>query len=123
MKTIFVSYILNLLFIQVVSANKFLRISDNSVSNSPPASREQHRSSYLRIDAKPRIPSNNNKQGWDEEEKKEVMMELNQMGKFAEEYDEDGDDIMDIFELEELNFGDDEFSSEEEKRQHFLSQE
>ena len=51
------------------------------------------------------------------------MMELNQMGKFAEEYDEDGDDIMDIFELEELNFGDDEFSSEEEKRQHFLSQE
>lgn len=80
------------------SANKWLRVPSNKVTD-PDIKR---RMKYVRVDAAP-VPSPMNPSGgsWEEEQKGEVMMQLDEFGDF-ESFEEPDSSIMDAFVIEQV---------------------
>jgi len=78
------------------AANKFLRIP---VHKPAPV---QQKITYLRVDAAVNsisLHDGTQDEGWEEEGREEITMELDQLGQFFEETEET---VMDLFELEQI---------------------
>ena len=89
---------------QSASANKWLRVPSHRLGDAD----VKQRMRYVRVDAAP-SPSAPGTDGWEEERKGEVMMQLDQIGNF-EAFEDPDESIMDAFVIEQV----DDYPSEEE---------
>lgn len=79
-------------------ANKWLRPPTHKKVQ-PSSLSEPQKLKYLRVDAAPNTITATEEEGWEEEVKGEVMMELDQLGQM---FDDAEESTMDMFELEQV---------------------
>ncbi|CAB9507924.1 expressed unknown protein [Seminavis robusta] len=89
--------------------NRWLRVP-TPVSGANQELKRQRRMNYLRVDAdtRPLLSTTSTGEGWEEEQKGEIMMELDQIGNFGAFEDEPESSLMDAFVIEQVQDSTDE---------------